>query len=81
MLSNTFLIFSSQNSFYALYRSFTECVFVEEDGDIIFYKNARGEAAREVADGVLETEKSLLVRKDTEGSETDVSSDSEEMVA
>ena len=56
-------------------------MFVEEDGDIIFYKNARGEAAREVADGVLETEKSLLVRKDTEGSETDVSSDSEEMVA
>lgn len=42
-----------QNSFVALYRSFTECVFVEEEGDIVFYKNNQGEAARQLAEGVL----------------------------
>ena len=41
-----------QNSFYALYRSFTECVFVEEDGDIVFYKNGNGEVARHLASEV-----------------------------
>lgn len=46
----------SQNAFFALYRSFTECVFVEEDGEIVFYKNARGEAARQLASDVLEKE-------------------------
>lgn len=35
-------------SFYALYRSFTQCLFIEEEGDIIFYKNKHGVAAREV---------------------------------
>lgn len=44
-----------QNSFYALYRSFTECVFVEEEGGIVFYKNKYGEAAREVAQGAAQT--------------------------
>ena len=38
----------SQPTFYALYRSFTECQFVEDEGDIIFYKNKQGKAAREV---------------------------------
>ncbi|KAK6978221.1 delta-12 fatty acid desaturase [Favolaschia claudopus] len=32
--------------FRALYRSFTECAFVEDEGDIIFYKNTKGEAVR-----------------------------------
>ncbi|KAJ7757656.1 delta-12 fatty acid desaturase [Mycena metata] len=32
--------------FRALYRSFTECAFVEDEGDIIFYKNRKGEAVR-----------------------------------
>ncbi|KAJ7743780.1 fatty acid conjugase [Mycena metata] len=32
--------------FRALYRSFTECAFVEDEGDIIFYKNQKGEALR-----------------------------------
>ncbi|KAK0208332.1 fatty acid desaturase-domain-containing protein [Desarmillaria ectypa] len=41
--------YDSTPSFYALYRSFTQCLFVEEDGDIVFYKNKNGEAAREVA--------------------------------
>ncbi|KAJ3553381.1 hypothetical protein NM688_g3643 [Phlebia brevispora] len=45
--------YDSTNSFFALYRSFTECVFVEEEDDIVFYKNGQGVAAREVAEGVL----------------------------
>ncbi|RXW15580.1 hypothetical protein EST38_g10275 [Candolleomyces aberdarensis] len=40
--------YDSTPSFYALYRSFTECQFVEEEGDIVFYKNREGKAAREV---------------------------------
>ncbi|OBZ77389.1 putative alpha-L-arabinofuranosidase A [Grifola frondosa] len=43
-------LYDSTNSFYALYRSFTECVFIEEEGGIVFYKNRRGEAMREVAE-------------------------------
>ncbi|KAJ6474779.1 fatty acid desaturase-domain-containing protein [Mycena sanguinolenta] len=35
--------------FRALYRSFTECAFVEDEGDIIFYKNMKGESVRFVA--------------------------------
>lgn len=42
-----------QPTFYALYRSFTECIFVEEEGDILFYKNKDGVAQRKVADFVL----------------------------
>ncbi|TFK67567.1 hypothetical protein BDN72DRAFT_879552 [Pluteus cervinus] len=41
--------YDSTPTFYALYRSFTQCLFVEEEGDIIFYKNKHGVAAREVA--------------------------------
>lgn len=40
-----------QNSFRALYRSFTECCFIEDDGDIVFYKNQDGKAQRELATG------------------------------
>jgi len=39
----------STNTWRALYRSFTECQFVEDDGDIIFYKNSKGERVRKVA--------------------------------
>ncbi|KAJ6473895.1 fatty acid desaturase-domain-containing protein [Mycena sanguinolenta] len=35
--------------FRALYRSFTECAFVEDEGDIIFYKNMKGESVRFLA--------------------------------
>ncbi|KAH9940693.1 fatty acid desaturase-domain-containing protein [Amylocystis lapponica] len=42
--------YDSTNTFYALYRSFTECVFVEEEGGIVFYKNKYGESVREVAE-------------------------------
>lgn len=44
---------SSKNTFYALYRSFTQCAFVEEEGGIVFYKNKLGQAAREVAEDVV----------------------------
>ncbi|TEB29826.1 hypothetical protein FA13DRAFT_1734161 [Coprinellus micaceus] len=40
--------YDSTPSFYALYRSFTECLFVEEDADIVFYKNKEGNAVRAV---------------------------------
>ncbi|KAI0694106.1 delta-12 fatty acid desaturase [Cytidiella melzeri] len=41
--------FDSTNSFRALYRSFTECCFIEDDGDIVFYKNKDGKAQRQLA--------------------------------
>ncbi|KAJ3492010.1 hypothetical protein NLI96_g281 [Meripilus lineatus] len=39
----------STNSLYALYRSFTQCIFVEDGEDIVFYKNAKGDAQRVLA--------------------------------
>ncbi|KZT42520.1 delta-12 fatty acid desaturase [Sistotremastrum suecicum HHB10207 ss-3] len=41
--------YDSTNSFYALWRSFNECQFIEEDECIVFYKNRHGECARTVA--------------------------------
>ncbi|KAF8216447.1 fatty acid desaturase-domain-containing protein [Mycena galopus ATCC 62051] len=41
--------YDSTNTFYALYRSFTQCYFIEDHGDIVFYKNKDGEAARVLA--------------------------------
>ncbi|KAF8067655.1 fatty acid desaturase-domain-containing protein [Lyophyllum atratum] len=40
--------YDSTPTFYALYRSFTQCLFIEEDGGIVFYKNKDGVAAREI---------------------------------
>ncbi|KZV62144.1 hypothetical protein PENSPDRAFT_642592 [Peniophora sp. CONT] len=39
--------YDSTNSFKALWRSFTECIFIEDDGDVVFYKNRSGQAVRE----------------------------------
>ena len=39
----------AQNTFYALYRSFTQCVYVDDDEPVVFYRNRRGEAVRDVA--------------------------------
>ncbi|TCD62129.1 hypothetical protein EIP91_007304 [Steccherinum ochraceum] len=48
--------YDSTNSFYALYRSFTQCVFIEDEGDIVFYKNVEGEAQRMLAkDSIVTT--------------------------
>ncbi|KAJ8074956.1 hypothetical protein PM082_019283 [Marasmius tenuissimus] len=41
--------FDSTNTFRALYRTFTQCEFIEDEGDIVFYKNKDGKAVREVA--------------------------------
>ncbi|KAH8102900.1 fatty acid desaturase-domain-containing protein [Cristinia sonorae] len=41
--------YDSTNAWYALYRSFTQCVFIEDEGDIVFYKTVTGEAQRELA--------------------------------
>ncbi|KAF8057365.1 delta-12 fatty acid desaturase [Lyophyllum atratum] len=48
--------YDSTNTFRALYRTFTECCFIEDDGDIIFYKNKHGKAARVLAEDALENE-------------------------
>ena len=46
--------YDSTNIFRALWRSFTECVFVEDEGDIVFYKNKDGAAQRALAKTVPE---------------------------
>ncbi|KZT01329.1 uncharacterized protein LAESUDRAFT_745453 [Laetiporus sulphureus 93-53] len=39
-------------TFYALWRSFTQCKFIESKGDIVFFKNQQGKAVREdITDG------------------------------
>jgi len=45
--------YDSTPSFYALWRSFTQCIFVEEEGDIVFYKDKNGNAARQVAEDAI----------------------------
>ncbi|KAF8901965.1 delta-12 fatty acid desaturase protein [Mucidula mucida] len=37
------------NSFRALYRTFTQCCFIEDEGDVVFYKNRDGVPARQLA--------------------------------
>ncbi|KAF8131462.1 delta-12 fatty acid desaturase protein [Boletus edulis] len=41
--------YDSTGVWRALWRSFVECVFVEDTGDILFYKGSAGTARREVA--------------------------------
>ncbi|KAJ7596808.1 delta-12 fatty acid desaturase [Mycena floridula] len=41
--------YDSTNSFRAMYRSFNECKFIEDEGDIVFHKNKHGRAARFLA--------------------------------
>ncbi|TFY56385.1 hypothetical protein EVJ58_g7672, partial [Rhodofomes roseus] len=36
----------STPTLYALWRSFTQCKFIESTGDVVFFKNMRGEAVR-----------------------------------
>ncbi|KAI0711224.1 fatty acid desaturase-domain-containing protein [Earliella scabrosa] len=47
--------YDSTNTFYALYRSFTECVFIEDEGTIVFYKNRHGAAQRLLAEDAILT--------------------------
>ncbi|KAH9886268.1 fatty acid desaturase-domain-containing protein [Cubamyces lactineus] len=46
--------YDSTPTLYALWRSFTQCTFVEAEGDVVFFKNQRGEALRECASKVAE---------------------------
>ena len=48
-----------QNTLYALYRSFSECCFIEDEGEIVFYKNSHGLAARELAEHAV-----LVIKKE-----------------
>ncbi|KAK0220561.1 fatty acid conjugase [Armillaria fumosa] len=41
--------YDTTNTFRALYRTFTQCCFIEDDGDIVFYKNRDGNSARILA--------------------------------
>ena len=41
-------MYDDTNMFVALYKSYKSCRFVEDEGDVIFYKNAQGKAARRV---------------------------------
>ncbi|THH17323.1 hypothetical protein EW146_g3466 [Bondarzewia mesenterica] len=59
--------FDSTNTFYALWRSFSQCLFIEEFGGIVFYKNKYGEVARELAEGALGQLAPQNVRYDTRG--------------
>ncbi|KAJ7194928.1 delta-12 fatty acid desaturase protein [Mycena pura] len=40
--------YDSTNSFYALYRSFTQCVFIDDEGEVVMYRNGEGKTAREI---------------------------------
>ncbi|KAJ3825402.1 delta-12 fatty acid desaturase [Lentinula raphanica] len=42
--------YDSTNSFRALYRSFVECAFIEDEGNIVFFKNRKGHANRVLAE-------------------------------
>ncbi|KAL6306850.1 fatty acid desaturase-domain-containing protein [Sparassis latifolia] len=46
--------YDSTPTIYALWRSFTQCTFVEPDGDIIFFKNQQGKVGRECVSDALE---------------------------
>ncbi|KAF9482833.1 delta-12 fatty acid desaturase [Pholiota conissans] len=46
--------YDSTNTFRALYRTFTQCCFIEDDGDIVFYKNKDGKVSRVIAADALE---------------------------
>ncbi|CCM05407.1 uncharacterized protein FIBRA_07624 [Fibroporia radiculosa] len=41
--------YDSTPTLYALWRSFTQCKFIESCGDVVFFKNQYGKAARECA--------------------------------
>ncbi|KAJ6533331.1 delta-12 fatty acid desaturase protein [Mycena vulgaris] len=40
--------YDSTNTFYALYRSFTQCLFIDDEGEVVMYRNREGKTAREI---------------------------------
>ncbi|KAG5718825.1 Delta(12) fatty acid desaturase [Termitomyces sp. T112] len=53
--------YDSTNTFRALYRTFSQCIFIEDEGDIVFYKNKEGKAQRVLAPGALDNETKKLI--------------------
>ncbi|KZT32609.1 hypothetical protein SISSUDRAFT_526767 [Sistotremastrum suecicum HHB10207 ss-3] len=47
-LIGDYYLYSDEPVFQALWRSFTECQFVEDDGEVLFYRNSKGESIVEV---------------------------------
>ncbi|KAJ7210037.1 hypothetical protein GGX14DRAFT_534816 [Mycena pura] len=41
--------YDSTGTFYALYRTFTQCYFVDDEGDVVMYRNRYGQSARVIA--------------------------------
>ncbi|CAH7684807.1 fatty acid desaturase-domain-containing protein [Phakopsora pachyrhizi] len=39
---------TDENFWYSLWKNFRQCRFVEDEGDVVFYKNAKGQAHRRV---------------------------------
>jgi len=39
---------TDENCWKSLFKSYSQCRFVEDEGDVVFYKNAKGKAARAV---------------------------------
>ncbi|TFK22251.1 delta-12 fatty acid desaturase protein [Coprinopsis marcescibilis] len=46
-------IYDSTNTYRSLYRNFTQCCLIEDDGDILFYKNEQGRAARDLLEATV----------------------------
>lgn len=61
--------YDSTNTFYALWRSFTQCLFIEEDGGIVFYQNKWGETTRELTPGALGQLAAQKVQAQNDGQE------------
>jgi len=40
--------YDSSNTFRALYRSFSECLFIEDEGDVVFYNDKSGMPKRKL---------------------------------
>lgn len=68
----------TSNLFYALWRSFNECVFVEDEGDVLFYKNMQGELNRQVAEAAAAEQDSKDDSKEEETATDSSSSTSED---
>ncbi|KIJ36992.1 hypothetical protein M422DRAFT_232190 [Sphaerobolus stellatus SS14] len=46
-----YYIHSSESVFKSLWDTYRQCKFIEDDGDIVFYKDNKGKAARQFAQG------------------------------
>lgn len=42
--------YDDRNPFYALWESYRDCQFVEDEGDVVFYRDQKGMAVRRPAD-------------------------------